>query len=295
MATNSSNSTEVQAAAALGAALVPAEQRVIEMAAGADGPVLVLALKDEGQTWELQDKAMEFLEENRRAPRERTNHPTFREQSSFEDYVNRFKGADSVLFADDTKSRVVAVFDYHPAGADQFAAGWGRHQAEYTCPYDPSWVAWAAADGKAMPQEELASFLDERSVDLVASDSGAGGELAAPTDVIMLCRKLHVVTKGTITRNVNETTGEYELVNKLEHVEQSTRIPKGFVIGVPVYVGGERYRVEVRLRFRVVEGRPLFTLAIQQKAETLRDAFKAVHETAGNETGLPVYVGTHNL
>jgi uncharacterized protein YfdQ (DUF2303 family) len=289
------NSSSADAAVALGAALIPAEQRVIQMAADGDGPVLVLALKDAGQTWELQEDAMEHLEENRRAPRERTNHPAFRELSSFEDYVNRFKGENTVIFADDTKSRVVAVFDYHPAGADQFAAGWGRHQAEYTCPYDPSWIAWAAVDGKAMSQEDLAGFLDERSADLVAADKKDGEELAAPTDVIMLCRKLHVVTKGTITRNVNETTGEFELVSKLEHIEQSTRIPKGLVIGVPIYVGGERYRIEVRLRFRVVEGRPLFTLAIQQKAETLRDAFKAVHEHAGNDTGLPVYVGTHNL
>lgn len=295
----SDGNTEVEAAAARGAATVPAEQRVVEYQAEGDGPLVLLALRDQGQQWELADKAMAYLEQHRPTPRARTNTPTFRELASFTEYVNRFKGPNTVIFADDAKSRVVAVFDYHPEGPDQRAAGWGRHRADYTCPLAPEWIAWSEIDGKAVSQEDLATFLDENSVNLVESDTDdtddGGAALAAPSEILTLCRKLHIVTKGTVTRKVNETTGEYEMVNKLEHTEQSTPIPKGFVIGVPVYVGGDRYRVEMRLRFRVTEGRPTFAMVIQRKTETLRDAFEAVREHAGKATGLPVYVGTHNL
>jgi uncharacterized protein YfdQ (DUF2303 family) len=288
----SDGNTEVEAAAALGAATVSAEQRVVEYQVEGDGPLVLLALRDEGQQWEMAEKAMAYLEHHRPTPRARTNTPTFRELDSFVEYVNRFKGPNTVIFADDAKSRVVAVFDYHPEGPDQRAAGWGRHRAEYTCPLAPEWVAWNEIDGKAMSQEDLATFLDEHSADLVEDKESA---LAAPNEIVTLSRNLHIVSKGTVTRKVNEATGEYEMVNKLEHVEQSTSIPKGFKIGVSVYIGGDRYGVEMRLRFRVADGRPTFAMVIQRKIETLRDAFAAVRDAAGEKTGVPVYVGTHNL
>jgi uncharacterized protein YfdQ (DUF2303 family) len=291
METTRSN-TEVEAAAALGAARVPADQRVVKLDDGEGGPVVVLVLRDQGQAWELQAASMEHLERNRKSPRARTNHPTIRELKSFEAYVNRYKGEHSVIFADDVKSRIVAVFDYHPAGGDQRDAGWGRHRAVYECPHDPAWLAWAAVDGKVMSQDDLALFLDEHSGDLV--ESSAPG-MAAPSDLVTLTRNLHIVSKGTFTRNVNETTGEYELVSKREHIEKSTPIPKGFYIGVPIYIGGDRFPFEVRLRFRVAEDRPSFTLSIQRKAETLLKAFTDVYTAAGDGSDLPVFVGSHNL
>lgn len=72
-------------------------------------------------------------------------------------YIQRFRDERSVVFADKTKTRIVAVLDFHQ-NAD--SPHWGMHKAVYDCPFSDEWKAWSAADGHKMNQIDFAEFLE---------------------------------------------------------------------------------------------------------------------------------------
>lgn len=47
-------------------------------------------------------------------------------------YIQRFRDTRSVVFADKTKTRIVAVLDFHQ---DADNPHWGMHKAVYDCPF----------------------------------------------------------------------------------------------------------------------------------------------------------------
>src|SRR6185436_11169208 len=63
------------------------------------------------------------------------------EPGSFADYVNRFKGTDSLIFADvtDTGARFVAILDYHGAAPD-FKPTYCAHVASFECMPTKEWL-----------------------------------------------------------------------------------------------------------------------------------------------------------
>lgn len=72
-------------------------------------------------------------------------------------YIQRFRDTRSVVFADKTKTRIVAVLDFHQ---DADNPHWGMHKAVYDCPFSDEWKAWSAADGNKMNQIDFAEFLE---------------------------------------------------------------------------------------------------------------------------------------
>ena len=72
-------------------------------------------------------------------------------------YIQRFRDERSVVFADKTKTRIVAVLDFHH---DSHYASWGDHKAIYDCPYSDDWKAWSGSDGNKMNQIDFAEFLE---------------------------------------------------------------------------------------------------------------------------------------
>jgi uncharacterized protein YfdQ (DUF2303 family) len=89
---------------------------------------------------------------------------TIETADSLVDYVNRFKGADTVLFAEISSNRIVALVDYHAAKQAAHVA----HRAKLELPFSEEWQLWTAISGKLMPQLEFARFLEENAADVRA-------------------------------------------------------------------------------------------------------------------------------
>jgi uncharacterized protein YfdQ (DUF2303 family) len=223
------------------------------------------------------------------APRRRKGTSTHQELESFIAHVNRFKDTHSVVFADAEKVMLTAVLDYHELGAAG-APRWGQHRATYACPLSTQWKLWTGAHEKPMHQDAFGQFIEDNMSDLAAPREGE--DFPQPAEVLEMARKLVVRTKGEFQRTVNVTTGEATLVNKLENDVNSTKIPRAFKIGIPVFEAGESYAVEARLRFTLAGGSPSFTYSLYQTITVKRDAFSAVRKEVAEKTGLPVYVGS---
>jgi uncharacterized protein YfdQ (DUF2303 family) len=212
------------------------------------------------------------------------------EVASFIDFVKRFGGDNTIVYADTKALGFTAVLDDHPAGAapmtDAGFAAWRKHRATYSCPRSPEWITWTANDGRALKQDEFADFLEGRLEDMIAAEG-----FPKPIDVLGVARQLHIKTKGTFQREVNPTNGDHILVNKQETETGSTVIPRAFLIAVPVFEGGDRYQVEARVRFAIGGAGPVFSYTLHRRAEIERDAFNGVRAVIEKETARLVLAG----
>lgn len=228
---------------------------------------------------------VEALDSRMPWPRRRTGRTQLTDAVSFVAFVKRWGDANAVIYANTDAMQFVAVMNETPAGPSGQA--WRDHRASYSCPRDPAWVAWTALDGKALSQTQFADFLEERLADLVAADG-----FPRPMDMLAVARALNIKTKGTFQREMNPTNGDYLFVHKSETTEDSTQIPRAFLLAVPVFEGGPRYQIEARVRFVINEGRPAFSFVLHRRAEIERDAFNEVRTAIASGTGALVLSGT---
>lgn len=246
---------EVEAAMIAGAAL--AEPRTV---AGADYAVL-----PPGYT-----KA--DLESYHPAPRRIRTKMNAEQAVSFCEYFNRFKTPDSLLFASREQGVIAGGLDYHAANTGQTVAGpsWCSHWAFYKPQHSIEWKRWSGVDGQPMNQSALAQFLEENALDI---------REPASADVLEVCRSLQIKRKVAYESGMTLQNGN-QAIQYIEQDDAKTKgdieVPQKLVLGIPVYFGGDAWKVEVWLRYRLSEGKLGFILQIHRKEYLLEDAFKAV-------------------
>jgi uncharacterized protein YfdQ (DUF2303 family) len=223
-------------------------------------------------------------------PRRREGTTIHTESSSFIACVERNKNENSTIWADLENVRLLAVFDYHPAGGDATKAAWCKHKAVYTCPRSKGWIAWCQMDGKNMSQEQFSDFIEEHLDDLTSGKPDQG--FPKPAAVLELARDLKVHMTGMFERKINPTTGESSLVCKQENDQSSTPIPKSFLLKLAIFEGGELYGVEAKIRMKVQGGQAVFHYILHLRSELERAAFDDVRALVAEKTALPVFSGT---
>ena len=77
---------------------------------------------------------------------------------------------------------------------------------------------------------------------------------------------------------------QYDEVVRGAAQKGSIEIPEQFVLGVAIHVGGPAYRIPVRLRWRLQEGRFSFRYEIVRPHRFIEDALKEIRERVGRET-----------
>lgn len=207
---------------------------------------------------------------------------TIETADSLVDYVNRFKGEETMLFADIANHRIVALVDYHGASepADPVAAH-VAHRAKMELPFSEEWQLWTRQSGKLMPQLEFARFLEENASDVRAPDAG---------ELLDACRDLQVRRKVSFIKAVRTSTDnenfEYsEETNATSPKKGDIDIPTKFKLGIPVYFGGAETELFAFLRWKLEEG--ALTLGVQlHRTEHVRQAvFKQIVDDVAARTG----------
>lgn len=241
------------------------------------------------------------IERYRLRPERRSGRAGMLTLDSFVALVNRHKDEHSAVFGDtDWRApSLMAVIDYHETGGTPRHM---RHRIAYAFPLSEEWKAWREGDGQAMGQGEFAAFVEDRIAELTAPDPEERKEfeklfqtkIAAPNELILLSRGLQVCVGQNVKNASTLQSGEAEIVfEETHHDAKGNRlvVPGLFMLSLPIFFGGERVRVPVRLRYRVKSGAIVWffqmyrpDLAVTQR---VRDDLAAVAE----QTGLPVYEG----
>lgn len=245
----------------------------------------------------------------RLAPKFRYGTAEFTAIESLIDHVNRFKDADSALFAVDDRSSpsITAVLDYHRAGADADPR-FGRHRSLFQFPLSDEWKAWIKSDGEAFSMGEFAAFLEDRIIDVLDLIPGedslpedmqrfvntVGGSIASPSKLIELSVGLKVNERSAVKEAINLASGEAQVQFVAEHVDdagQPLRVPGLFLIGIPVFNQGPIYRLAARLRYRKTPGGLVFFYQLWRADRTFDHSFREACERVHVETELPMLFG----
>lgn len=241
-------------------------------------------------------------------PRRRIGTARLDDLTSFAAHVNRNKGPSSALFASKAPTpSLLAVFDYNDAGPELpegNAARFGHHRAAYHFPASDEWAAWSSKQLANLSQTAFAEFLEDRAVDVIepkrASEATADLcasldlALASPARIMELSKGLAVRVNSKVAAAVNLASGEGQFTYATEHQDEagaSLKIPKAFLISLPVFAEDAPYQVLVRMRYRVKEGHVTWTLAPHDLPRILAHAFTIAAKGAAEATGLPLFLG----
>lgn len=270
-----------ETAAAFAAGVLNSEPKIVER----DGIPILLAHDDINML--VLDVALERADQRAERPRHTKGTSHHSELESFLAHVARFSiGNESVIWADSKSFSVTAIYDYHVAPG---VPGWCRYKAVYACPLSDEWKRWSSASGSIMSQDNFADFVEEWLEDLTGPVKGEPGP--KPAELLEMARDLRVHSKGRFERKVDPTTGQYAMVCKEEHSESSTKIPRAFYLALRVFEGGEKYRVEARIRFAMHEGNPRFSFMLHRATEIKKDAFAEIRDKITERTGLLLFIG----
>lgn len=246
-----------------------------------------------------------LIDAYRKAPRRIKGEARIGDMDSFLAHVKRFgdvKGSGIFATPNPTAPVVVAVYDYSAPDAPAFH----DHRARYAPQFSDEWKAWAAQNDKQISQADFASFLEDRIGDVIVPDTAGAdsalqdfanlvqGSLATPQRLIELSRGLAVTAELRAKQAVNLSSGEITAQFEEAHVGeggQTVRVPSLFVIAIPVFYAGPAYRIPVRLRYRLREGRIAWSYALHRADKVFQHAFDEIVASA-RTSGLPVFVGS---
>ncbi|WP_200844022.1 DUF2303 family protein [Pantoea sp. 18069] len=187
------------------------------------------------------------------------------------------------LFSTISPPTFTAVFNHNADGA-----GWGDHKAQYNAPLAPEWKAWTGIDGKKMNQVEIAQFIENNLVDVVEPDGAT---------LLEICRTLEAKKKVNFSSSIrlSDGTNQFTFAEEIQGSAQQGQlsIPELFVIGVPVFENGEKWRVDVRLRYRIEEGgRLVMWVELVRPHKVIEEAVKELRARIAEGTGLAILNGT---
>lgn len=199
--------------------------------------------------------------------------------SSMVDYLNHRKTDDTVIFADTTGRKVLAVIDYHSKSNDP---SWATHKVTYTPELSREFKAWQAQNNKGMTQEVFADWLEERTEDIVEP---AGGR------ILEIANKLQIVKQVVFGQSQKLASGEFQITYNEENQKGTIEIPEKIKVGIPVFHRGLAYTIDARLRYRLNNGAVTFTYKLVEPEHLLETCFDKVVMEIAEKTNLTVYEG----
>lgn len=203
---------------------------------------------------------------------------------SLVEYVNRFKGTTSMLFADIDKNSIAGALDYHgPGGAEHVA-----HRVIMVLPFAQEWVTWTKIDGALMGQLEFARFLEENHPDIAQPNAA---------ELIEMSRDLHAARNIKFTKVVRTDSDNESLIAEdtttlsSRGAGNSLELPRQFTLRIPVYFGESTIDMTAFLRWKV--GDEGMKLGVKMwRPEHVRQAmFKDIVARVADQTGLPIVFG----
>lgn len=204
---------------------------------------------------------------------------------SFCEYFTLFHDENSRVFADETKSCVLAILDYHATGDN--APRWGQHRVELTLRHSEEWTRWSGKDGERMSQMEFAEFIEDNGPDIVTPDAASMLEIARD-----LSAKIDADFASAVRLQNGSVQFKYSEQVKGTYGSGQMEVPERFTIAIPVHIGADRVLLTARLRYRINAGKLTFWYDLLRADQIERDAFMAVHDSIGKRLGVTIINGT---
>lgn len=211
---------------------------------------------------------------------------TVYDEPSFIAYVNRFKDADTQIFAvpgfiNNGQASIVASIDYHMPGEPTR----NSHFCTYAPRYSEPWKRWHAVCKDPLKQVPFAELIEECRADI---------QEPAAALLLNIVRTFKANKKTDFDSVVYQTNGSVTL-NYSESVQQqgqSGALPEVMQLGIPVYFRGQAFKIPVMVRYRVGNGGVTFDLKLD-RADIIEDAaFGEILARIEKECEVKPYLGS---
>ena len=240
-----------------------------------------------------RDGKIESLERYLPEPLRPRARAVFNEPESFIQYVVDHAEEGTHLFGDVTESAgtFAAILDYHlptSTEAEKQGAQWGEHTAKLTLQTTPEWQRWLGSNAKPFEQAAFAEFLEDNVRDVV-KPSGA--------ELLEVALTLQAAKKVAFRSGIRLQNGEHQLTYVEEIAGQAgatgqLQVPERFTIAVAPFEGTDPVEIEVRLRYRLMEGRVVFIYQLLRPDVKIREVWQRIRERITEVTGFHVHRGT---
>lgn len=227
------------------------------------------------------------------APRATRRKVALADVASFIRYINLFKTEATQVFADQDRTRLIAVLDFdtreNPA--------WAAHEAQYYCPVSKEWEAWSGRNKRSAKQSEFLQFIEDNLPDIVQAE--VDGRMIGPTaaDMLEVARSIQARKNIEFKSATKLQDGTVQLTYN-EDINGTARngqmaIPEEFYIGIPVFKGGDRYLIKARLRYRIESGVLAMWYDLYRHDRAMDDAFRDLVGVVHAGTGIEPLMGIH--
>ncbi len=203
---------------------------------------------------------------------------------SLVDYTSKFKGTKTAIFADESAATYDVVLDYH--GQDGLR-GDIDHVARYACPVSDSWQAWKNANGKSQTQADFGKFVEANLVDIVKP---------AGADMLQMALSLQVKKSAKFESDLRLDNGQTQFgyTEEIRGTQKggSLAIPDMFQLGLQVFIDGEAYALDARLRYRLDDSKLWMWYELVRPNDVYRAAVKAVSDSIRKQLAdVPFWIG----
>lgn len=172
-------------------------------------------------------------------------------------------GLEPIVFANKDDLKFTAILNA-PTGVTN---AWMDYRATVQLKKTRQLIIWQEKNKKRMTQEEFALFLEEYLQDIVAPNSA---------DVLHFAETLEATKTEVFKSSIKTSTGETKLAYSSERQgEQSTELIETFELGIPLFDGGDPYKIVVRLFHRVNEQKLTFWFELRHIDYILDQAWDA--------------------
>lgn len=263
---------DVQAAVAAGAAL--GDPRTADSAPGSG----VFTVVPKG--YELAS-----LEDYLARPLRVRQNVALDDAESFIEYIKAYRLSERTrVFFNQEQGEFLAVLDYH---GNSIAPEWCAHRARFKAQQSVEFSTWMGMNRQPMDQLQFARFLEDNQVDVVKPDGAVLLEIALTFET-----KKDVEFASGVRLQNGQIQFKYNEVVRGSAQSGTLEIPDEFKLGIPVHVGGPKYEIPVRLRWRLKEGKVVFWYEVVRPHRFLEAALKEIRERISAETTLKVLAGS---
>ncbi len=204
---------------------------------------------------------------------------------SFLAYVEKFKGSGTALFADRDKGTVIAHLDYH-AGAE--APGERKHVATLNLGLSRQWKTWMTINRKRTEQSAFGEFLEDNLPDILEPDAA---ELLESARNLTLHKDVSFESRAKVADGSIRFAYE-EVVSQGKRENGTIDVPERLKLSIPLFENGAAIDIEVRLRYKLEDGKLYFTVILDQAESALETAFAEILAQIEKGTGLKPYLGS---
>jgi len=215
-------------------------------------------------------------------PHRITSAPQLLDRQSLIDYVKTFKGEGTIILADYDTDTFLALLDYHLARQPAFV----DHRATLKLQRSEEWKRWTAIDGKMMPQDDFASFLEENAADVTQPQ---GADLLELAKDLSARRSVH--WKRAIRLDNGDEEFEYQEQTDAQSKSGTIEVPRSFVLTIPVYFGEPQVNITAWLRWKLTGGTLQMGLQMHRPVYVQKAVLNVMATEIREATGCPVWMG----